>query len=1003
MGAPSQVGEQSSATNRPARKKYVGRPIERVEDQTLLTGRGKYADDMPEPRGTLHAAVLRSPHAHAEIGSINFARAEALSGVVRILTGADIKRYSSPFLIVVKQPMDQWCLAVDRVRFVGEAVAVVIAEDRYIAEDALDLIEVDYKLLPVIIDPVAATKADAPLVHEAVGSNVPSDRDFSYGDPEKAFAEADRIVALTTDYPRNSHTPLEGFVVVGSFDPDENAYDVLSNFQGPFTVHPVMARALGVPGSHLRMRTPPYSGGAFGIKQAIFPYVVMCCIASKLVGRPIKWVEDRVEHLTAATAAPNRVVQVRAAVTKDGRVTALDYDQLDDYGAYFRPPMPGPLYRQHGVMTGPYDIANIRIRNRAVMTNKTPSGMVRGFGGPQAFFALERLMHRIAIELDLDPLLVIRKNLVPKTAFPYRAAAGALLDSGDYQEVVEKAVRQGDLQELYRRRDKAREEGRLYGIGLAASSDPAHSNMGYLSTIQEVEDRYRSGHKGGSVSYATVNIEPLGTVNVTCDSLPQGQGHATVLSQIVADELGLPIEKIKVNQEHDTQKDPWSISTGNYSCRFSSATAIAAQRAARAVRSKLARIAQSELNVALEEIEFADGLIFARGNPENALKFHRVAGKAHWQSGDLPSGMESGVRETATFSPPELTPPNDKDQINTSLTYGFVFDFCGVEIDRLTGQARIDKYVTSHDLGNILNPLILQGQIYGAFAWAVGCALLEEFVYGDDGRFLSGTFADYLVPTVHEVPVPLVYHTVTPTPFTELGAKGGAEGNVMTTPVCLANAVCDALGIHHIDLPLTPAKIFRHIHSEEPPPPARSLSGPAASSDRPAGRGRAVKGNGSTRLPGAPEKIWDMLIDPNRLARIVPGCKELARVSENRYEGVVVIGAGPVKGEFKATVAIENPDPPNSLVLTGGLSGPLGASKGQGKVRLQADGEQTILTYDYEVEITGKVAAIGGRMIDGAARMLIRQFFIQLAGQLEPSRSGNSLWQKILRLLGVAQ
>jgi 2-furoyl-CoA dehydrogenase large subunit len=233
------------------------------------------------------------------------------------------------------------------------------------------------------------------------------------------------------------------------------------------------------------------------VKQAIFPYVVMCAIASRLVGRPIKWVEDRLEHLTAATAAPNRVVEARAAVSRDGRVLALDYDQLDDYGAYFRPPMPGPLYRQHGVMTGPYDIPNIRIRNRAVMTNKTPSGMVRGFGGPQAFFALERLMHRIAIELGLDPLEVIRKNLVARTAFPYRAAAGALLDSGDYQEVVDKAVREGDLAELYRRREQARAEGRLYGIGFAACSDPAHSNMGYLSTIQSVQERHRSGHKGG--------------------------------------------------------------------------------------------------------------------------------------------------------------------------------------------------------------------------------------------------------------------------------------------------------------------------------------------------------------------------------------------------------------------------------------------------------------------------------------------------------------------------
>ncbi|MCC6778890.1 MAG: molybdopterin-dependent oxidoreductase [Hyphomicrobiales bacterium] len=1003
MSAPSQSGGQPPAQLRRGREKYVGKPVERVEDATLLAGRARYSDDMPVPNGTLHAAVLRSPHAHAEIRSVDVAAAEALPGVTRVLTGEDILDHTSPFLIVVKEPLDQWCLAVKRVRYVGEAVAVVIAEDRYIAEDALDLIAVDYSPLPAVIDPVAATKGDAPLVHVAAGTNVPSDREFNYGDPQQAFAQADRIVKLTTNYPRNSHTPLEGFVVAASFDPDENLYDVLSNFQGPFTVHPVMARALRVPGSHLRMRTAPHSGGAFGVKQAIFPYVVMCCVASKLTGRPIKWVEDRLEHLTAATAAPNRVVEVRAAVKKDGRILALDYAQLDDYGAYFRPPMPGPLYRQHGVMTGPYDIPNIRIRNRAVMTNKTPSGMVRGFGGPQAFFALERLMHRIAIELSLDPLEVIRKNLVTTSQFPYRAAAGALLDSGNYQEVVEKAVRDGGLEELYRRRERARSEGRLYGIGLAACSDPAHSNMGYLSTIQSVAERHRSGLKGGNISYATVNVEPLGAVSVTCDSLPQGQGHATVLSQIVADELGLPIEKIKVNPEHDTHKDAWSIATGNYSCRFSSASAVAAQRAARAVRGKLARIAQQELNVPLQEIEFADGLIFARDNPENALKFHRVAGRAHWQPGELPEGMESGVRETATFMPPELAPPNDQDQINTSLTYGFVFDFCGVEINRDTGQVRIDKYVTSHDSGNILNPLIHQGQIYGAFAWAVGCALMEEFVYGDDGRFLSGSFADYLTPTVHDVPVPQVCHTATPTPFTELGAKGGAEGNVMTTPVCLANAVCDALAIEHIDLPLTPAKISRHLHGEEPPAPARDAEAVAPSTDRSAGRGRALTGSGRTRLAAEPRRIWDMLIDPQWLARIVPGCKELRLVGDNKYEGVVTMGAGPVKGEFKATVSLSELDPPSSLVLAGGLNGPLGVSKGQGKIRLEPDGGQTVLSYTYEVEISGRVAAIGGRMIDGAARMLIRQFFAQLARQLQPAEARVGLWQRVLRGLGIVR
>lgn len=991
---------------------YVGRPIERVEDAVLLSASAKFTDDVPTAQGTLHAAFLRSPHASAEIVSIDTSAAERQSGVAAVLTGTDVKEVTTPFMIVIKQPMDQWCLAIDRVRFVGEAVAVVIAEDRYLAEDAVDYIEVEYRPLEPVIDPLEAAKEGAPLVHPAVGSNVVSARDFSYGDPDAAFAEADHHVELTISYPRNSHTPLEGYVVVAEYDKNDGVYDVLSNFQGPFTVHPVMARALGVPGSKLRMRTAPFSGGAFGVKQAIFPYVVMCCVAARKVGRPVKWVEDRLEHLTAAIAAPNREIKVEAAAMKDGTVTALRYDQLDDYGAYLRPPMPGPLYRQHGVMTGPYDIPNLAITNRVVMTNKTPSGMVRGFGGPQSFYALERIMHRVAEVTGLDRLEVIRKNLVPADAFPYRAAGGALLDSGNYQEAVNVAVKGGKLDALRKRREEARKEGRLYGIGMAVVSDPAQSNMGYLSTIQTVEERHKSGLKGGAISYATVNMEPLGAISVTCDSLPQGQGHATVLSQIVADQLGVSPDMITVNTEHDTHKDPWSIATGNYSCRFSSATAVACYRAAKEVRDKLADIAAPRLNVKAEDIEFADGLVFAKDNPDNALKLHRVAGVAHWQPGELPNGMAPGVRATGTWAPPELEPPTDQDQINTSLTYGFVFDFCGVEIDRDTGQVRIDKYVTVHDSGTILNPLLKDGQTYGAFAWGVGCALMEEFVYGDNGEFLSGTFADYLPPTVCEIPTPELFHVSTPSPFTPLGAKGGAEGNVMSTPVCLANAVCDALGLESINLPMTPKKISAIIHGEEAARPVSADVTAPPGKEAVSGTGRALTGKGGHTVPASPEMVWQALVDPAKLASVIPGCHELDLVGENEYEAVVTLGVGPVSGRFKARIKLSDMDPPNSVMISGDLNGPLGSSRGSGHVSLAPSAAGTEVSYDYEIEISGKVAAIGGRMLDSASRMVINQFFKRLTANFggseeEAAVTGGakrpSLWQWLLRLLGAGK
>ena len=987
---------------------YVGRPMERVEDAVLLLAAGKYADDMPTVEGTLHAAILRSPHASAEILSIDTSVAERQPGVAAVLTGADIKDVTTPFLIVVKQPMDQWCLAIDRVRFVGEAVAVVIADDRYLAEDAVDLIEVDYQTTEFVIDPNDAARDDAPLVHEAVGSNIVSDRDFVYGDPDTAFAEADHMVELSISYPRNSHTPLEGYVVVAEYDLNGGVYDVMSNFQGPFTVHPVMARALGVPGSKLRMRTAPFSGGGFGVKQAIFPYVVLCCVASQKVGRPVKWVEDRLEHLTAAIAAPNREITVEAAAMNDGRVTALRYVQLDDYGAYLRPPMPGPLYRQQGVMTGPYDIPHMAITNRLVMTNKTPSGMVRGFGGPQSFFALESIMRRVAEVTGLDHLDVIRKNLVPKDAFPYRATGGALLDSGDYQAAVDIAITKGKLDELRKTRDEARKEGRLYGIGLAAVSDPAQSNMGYLSTIQTVEERHNSGLKGGNISYATVNMEPLGAISVTIDSIPQGQGHATILSQIVADELGVTPDQIRVNTEHDTHKDPWSIATGNYSCRFSSASAVACQRAARQIREKLSLIAAPKLNVKPGDLEFADGLVFAKDNPDNSLKLHRVAGVAHWQPGELPEGMEPGMRAVGTWMPPQLEPPNDKDQINTSLTYGFVFDFCGVEIDRDTGQVRIDKYVTMHDSGTILNPLLKDGQTYGAYAWAVGCALMEEFVYGDNGEFLSGTFADYLPPTICEVPEPELYHISTPSPFTSLGAKGGAEGNVMTTPVCLANGVCDALGIESINLPMTPKKIGAIIHGDEPPRPEQVEERPAPA------KCPSLTGTGSYSVTTTPDMVWQTLIDPAKLAAVIPGCKELDLIGENEYVAEVILGVGPVNGRFKARVKLSDLNEPNSVTLSGDLNGPLGSSRGSGHINLTATGASTEVSYDYAVEISGKVASIGGRMLDRATNLVIGQFFKRLTANFEgPGESttatdgeaggeeGQSLWQWLLRLFGA--
>ena len=785
----------------------LGKPILRKEDPALLSGRGRYADDLPTPVGTLHAHVVRSPHAHAEIVRIDGTAALAHEGVWAVITGEDIRKLSDPFLIAVKAPVQQWALAVERVRYVGEPVVLVVAENRYIAEDAAELVEIEYAPLEAVLDPQAACESAAPLLHPQAKTNEISVRDFSYGDTKSAFARADRRIAMTVEFPRLSFTPIECYVVVASHNPADNSYDTLANFQGPFSIHPVMARALRVPGPKLRLRIPPDSGGSFGIKLSVFPYVVLMALAAKITGRPVKWVEDRIEHLVAASSGPNRVTAIEAAINKDGGILALKLDQLEDYGAFLRAPMPGPLYRMHGAVTGAYDIENIDVTNRVVLTNKMPASLIRGFGGPQLYLALERLMQRIAVELKLDPLDVIRRNLIPAAKFPYRTAAGALYDSGDYRHAVDIAVGDGRLDDLKRRREAARAAGRHYGIGFAAVVEPAMSNMGYLSTMLTPQARDKAGPKNGAVSMARIDIDPLGAVSVSADVTVQGQGHQTALAQVVGAQLGLPVGDINVALEIDTAKDQWSIAAGTYSSRFASGTAVAAHLAAVALRDKLKAIGAKQLNVLEDDVELVDGKIRSRSNPDNALAFGRVAATSHWSPVLLPENMAPALSETGVWSPPELEPPASDDRINTSLTYGFIFDICGIEIDPISYQVRVDRYVSMHDAGRLLNPLLAVGQIRGAFAQGVAAALYEEFVYNEGGAFLSGTFADYLVPTVSEIPALEILHYESPSPLTPLGAKGLAEGNCMSTPACIANAIADALGVSEVTLPATPRRI----------------------------------------------------------------------------------------------------------------------------------------------------------------------------------------------------
>ena len=972
---------------------WVGRSLPRVEDAALLRGRGRYMDDIGTSPGTLHAAILRSPHAHADIAGIDAARARAMPGVVAVLTGADLRSVTSSLVVGVKAPVECWPIAADRVRYVGEPVAIAVAVDRYVAEDALDAIEVRYAPLPPVMEPLTALAPDAPLLHQGFPGNIASDRRFSYGDPGAAFAAAPHRIGIAVEYPRSACTPIETYGVVAEYDPGLDAYDVLANFQGPFSIHAVISRALQVPGNRLRLRTPPDSGGSFGVKQGVFPYIVLIAAAARLVDRPVKWIEDRMEHLAGSVAATNRSTRLQAAVAEDGRILALDWDQVEDCGAHLRAPEPATLYRMHGNMTGSYAIRNVRIRNRVVVTNKLPTGLNRGFGGPQVYFPLERLVARIAVQLGLDPLDVVRRNLVPADAFPYRTATGALLDSGDYPAALESALLGGGHAELLARRDAARAEGRLYGIGYAAVVEPSVSNMGYITTVLTAAERRRAGPKNGAQATATVSVDPVGSVLVHVASVPQGQGHRTVLSQVVADVFGLEPAAVRVVTDLDTAKDAWSIASGNYASRFAPAVAGAAHIAAGRLRDKLARVAAAQLNARPEDLVFAGGKVFPLTNPGNVVPFTRLAASGHWAPGTLPDDVDQALRETAFWTPPQLTAPNDADEVNSSLCHGFIFDYCGVEVDRDTGAVRIDRYVTMHDCGRILHPGMVAGQVTGAFAHALGAALLEEQSYAPDGSLLTGSLADYLVPTAMEVPDPVILHHETPSPFTPLGAKGVGEGNCMSTPVCLANAVADALGLADVQLPLLPSRLTEHLHGPERVPERRAT--PASKPGE-----RALFGAGSAEVDAPPERLWAMLLDPDLLARVIPGSHGVQRVTDTQFRAEVSLGIGPVRGRYRAEIALSDMDEPRSVTLSGSVDGALGFGRGAGRLRLEAAGPgRTVMHYDYEAAVGGKVASVGGRLLDGAARVVIGQFFEGLAAQAGGGRQRGMLaWLR--RLFG---
>ncbi len=788
---------------------WVGQAVPRLEDAALLTGNARFIDDLSPLPGIRHVAMLRSPHPHARIVSIDAEAARNIPGVTGVVTGIELQKNLNPLASAVRAPIAYYPIAVDKVRYAGEPVALIAAEDRYLAEDAAEAIEVDYQPLEAVVEPQAALAVDAPVLHEDAGNNLVHHRQFSYGDPDRAFAAAAEVVRLAWRYPRQSATPIETYGAIAHYEMAPERYTIWSNFQGPFILQPLMARSLGVAGNHLRLIAAPHSGGSFGIKQGLYPYLVLLAAGSRILGCPLKWIEDRLEHLSASSSAADRADEIEAAFDGDGRLTGLRFNNLVNVGAYVRAPEPASVYRMHAAANGCYRVRDIAIDNRLVTTNKTPIGLNRGYGGPQFYFGLERAMDLAARRLDLDPAEIRRRNFIAADSFPYEAPAGAIYDSGDYGKGLEMLLQIANYSSLLVERRTARAEGRLFGIGFGAGVEPSGSNMAYVTLAQTPEERARAGGRSGGVACAAVVMEPSGAVTVHLDSTPAGQGHATVAAQIVADALGLQPQQIQVDTALDTGRGGWSLASGNYANRFASIVVGAIGESAGRIAAKLKKVAGELMEVAAEDVELAEGQARIVGVAGKSIPLTRVAAATHWHPAGLPDDMAPGLYEMTLLNPDILDAPDGSDRVASAVTFGFLCDLAAVEVDPTTGRVRIERYASVHDVGRVLNPIMVDGQVLGGFAHGFGAAMFENLAYDTEGNFLSGSFADYLCPTAADLPPVTVGHYETHSPRNPYGSKGMGDGSSMLTPVVIANAVADALDLEDIALPLTLDTVWR--------------------------------------------------------------------------------------------------------------------------------------------------------------------------------------------------
>lgn len=789
----------------------------RLEDVRLLRGRGRYIDDLPVAANTLHAAILRSPHAHARIRGINVDAAKAVKGVFAVYTGGDIADVLDAFPGIIRSAPPYRAVTMDKVRYVGEPVAVVLATDRYVAEDGLAAIDVDYEPLAAVVKPSDACAGDAPLLHDELKSNTVWQQQYRYGDPEAAFARADRVVRVDLTFPKYNSTPLETYGVIAEYLPERDGFQIHGNFQGPFSLMPVMARALRVSESRLRLIVPQDVGGSFGIKAMIYPYMALMAACAKLSGRPVKWVEDRMEHLLGSASGTDRESELEAAVTDDGRIHAIRMVIRENVGAYLRAPEPSCIMRSLTTFSGPYRIDHGAIDARCVVTNKLPTGLNRGYGGQQYMFSLERLVDRVAHELKMDRIEVRRRNFLKAEEFPYKTTTGSHYDSGDYEGCLDRALAIVKQEDWQGEAERLRARGRMVGIGYATAVHSAASNIGYVTLALPPDDRRRANYnaKSGSNDFAQIALDPSGRIRVQIGTAGAGQGHATTAAQVAARELGVRIEDVDVIDGIDTDVTPWTITTGTYASRFSVIVTAAVERAAVRLNGNLRAIVGHLLSVDAGELEFADGVIRKRGSNQS-MTLRQLAGVLQWNRGDFPDGFDAQISVSESYSAPNIGSPDAENRVNAAVTYGFMADIALVEIDPKTCVPHLLRYVAVHDVGRAINPQLIRGQVAGGIVQGMGGALYEHCDYDSGGQTLTASFMDYLCPTAVEAPTMTIAHHDSPSPFTLLGTKGVGENSAMSGPAAIASAVEDALSGFNIEiqeLPVTPAMIWKKLEA----------------------------------------------------------------------------------------------------------------------------------------------------------------------------------------------